>query len=245
MTFDSTVLRTAALVLGFASAWACGVPDPLGDCPPGADGCECAFGFCEEGLACVADVCMPADATTETTDVTTTTLSSTTVDASSSEGESSSSDSGADESSSSSDTTSGAPPIDPVFEATIMDVPISFDIDPHAYLSPAGTLLVVGSSSSMQGDLLLRIPPTSIGMHACVLDQTDVAIYWTIPGPMGALELSTRTSGDCTITVDESGEVGEVVSGTFEGQLLYPGDPSFPPVAVTDGVFQVTRTPDE
>lgn len=246
MTSDSTLLRTAALALGLVSAWACRVPDPpFGDCPPGSAGCPCAFGFCEEGLACVADMCMPGDASSETTDVTTTTLSSTTIDASSSDGESSSSDGGVADTSSSS-TTTGAPPIiDPILEATIMDVAVSFDIDPHAYVGPAGTMLVVGTSSGGQGDLVLRIPPTGPGVHPCVLDRIDVAIYWTIQGPMGALELSTRTSGDCTITVDEYGEVGEAVSGTFSGELLYPGDPSFPPVTITNGVFQVNRTPDE
>jgi hypothetical protein len=240
-SLDSTgvLLRTAALAVGMASAWACGSPNEGGECTQGSDGCPCALGFCDDGLTCVADVCMPADPSSDTTAAATTEDDPST---STAPGDTSSTDTGVADSSSS----TGEVPTDPIFEATVDGVPSSFDIDPHAYLSPGGTLLAVGSESGGQNaELLLRIPPTGPGMHACVLDDIGVAIYWTIQGPKGQLELSTRTSGMCTITVDEYGEVGEFVSGTFSGELRYPGAGGLPPIVITDGVFHVLRTPDE
>ncbi|HWB80731.1 MAG TPA: hypothetical protein VG755_37470 [Nannocystaceae bacterium] len=234
------LLRPTAFALGIASAWACRAPGPDQDCPQGSDGCACAFGFCDDGLTCVADVCTPDTATSDTTALVTTESPSTSGSSSTSDAESSSSDtSGADESSS-----SGEPPsTDPIITAIVDGVPSSYDIDPHAYNSPAGTLLVVGSESGGQGaDLIIRIPPIGPGTYECVLEEIDVAIYWTIQGPMGPLELSTRTSGDCTITVEEAGEVGGFVTGTFEGVVRWPGAAEIPPVTITEGVFHVLHT---
>lgn len=241
----TTVLfRSVAFALGLASAWACGASSKDDACPQGSDGCACAFGFCDDGLACVAEVCMSMGASSETSGAESTAASSVTSDASTS--------TAADESSSSEDgvassSSSGEPPSsDPFVTAMVDGVPSTFDIDPHAYLSPGGTLLVVGSESGGQGaDLLLRIPPTGPGAHACVLEQIDVAIYYTVQGPAGPLELSTRTTGECTIVVEASGEVGELVTGTFAGEARFPGAMELPPVVITDGEFSVLRTPDE
>src|SRR5690349_8672652 len=96
------LLRPTAFALGIASAWACRSPSPNDDCPQGSDGCACALGFCDDGLECVADVCTPVDATSDTTAAVTTAPPTTSDGTSSSTSDAESSSSAADESSSSS-----------------------------------------------------------------------------------------------------------------------------------------------
>ena len=235
-------VRTTALAFGFATRWACGSPNTEDDCRQGSEGCACAFGLCDDGLTCVADVCTPVDAGSDST-ADATTIAPTTLDDSSSstaDEDTSSTDTGLDDTSS-----TGEPPsTDPIYDATVDGIPTSFYNDPHAYISPAGTLIVRGTDS-FGTEMLLRIPPTGPGTYPCALDELNVAIYYTEDGPIGPIEMSTRTSGICSITVDTYGDVGEFVSGTFEGEVRLPGSMESPPVTITDGIFDVTRTADE
>jgi hypothetical protein len=237
------LVRASALLLGLAAAWACGSSE-ADDCPQGSDGCACAFNLCDDGLTCIADVCV-ADGTS--TDPSTTIDPSTTNPATTDVAEESSSDDGA-ESSTGLDDSSGStgepPSTDPIYDATVDGIPTTYDGDPHAYISPAGTLIVRGTDN-FGAEMLLRIPPTGPGTYPCVLDETGVAIYYTQDGPIGPIEMSTRTSGICMITLDTFGDVGEFVSGSFEGEVVFPGAMEIPPVVITDGIFNVIRTPDE
>lgn len=234
--------QLAGACVGVMLAWACGNPAQSDECSPGALDCGCAFGLCDAGLACVEDVCVGVEDTSGSTTPEVTVgpepgSSSTSIDAGSSEA--TSGDSGESDSTSTTSDTFGD---EPVYEALVDGAASSFDIDPHAYV-PMGTVVVRGDESGGQGaEMIVRFPVTGVGTYPCVLDDLGVALYWTIQGPVGVLEMSSRTTGDCTVTVEEFGEVGEFVTGTFEGLVAFPGSMAIPPVQITEGKFHVLRT---
>lgn len=235
----------AGLGAGIVLAWACASPSAADECPPGALDCGCALGFCDDGLTCVDDVCV---AQGDGTSGSTSPASST--DPPPSAG-SSSDDTGVDDGGSSdtssddgSTTTADTFGEEPLYDALVDGVPSSFDIDPHAYVVSA--MIVRGDESGGMGaELIVRFPPVGVGTYDCVLNDIGVAIYYTIDGPIGALEMSSRTTGDCTVTVERVDEVGGFVTGTFAGTVRFPGSEAFPPVAITGGRFHVPRTADE
>lgn len=126
-------------------------------------------------------------------------------------------------------------------EATVQGTKVVFDDKLEARLFTSVPELIVSGDQKSSGDRLVVRFPGAAATSSCA--QGASVAYSTTQGLFVA---DNGTSGtDCTVTVTKSGQVGELVEGTFTTSAKKVVDGGAGPSLVSiTGSFSVLRKPD-